>query len=200
MWTRSYVETNDELLNRHYLSSIYLLASAYNEHSPVSGGMYGVWNMDDKMMYHGDIHLNYNSQAGFYSAFSSNRLEIALPFYKTIELLIPEGKRRAKEEMGIMHPSWEGKSCRGILFPVGALGIGVFYNYYWQQTMNAPFNVPLFSWYYEYTGDLNFLRYRAYPYIRLCGDFYEDYMQKETYGKSYRYTITTGGHEDCVGY
>lgn len=196
MWTRSYVETNDELLNRHYLSSIYLLASAHNEHSPVAGGMYGVWNMDDKMMYHGDIHLNYNSQAGFYSAFSANRPEIALPFYKTIELLIPEGKRRAKEEMGVMHPSWKGKSCRGLLFPVGALGIGVFYNYYWQQTMNAPFNVPLFSWYYEYTGDLDFLRNKAYPYIRLCGDFYEDYMQKEAYGDSYRYTITTGGHED----
>lgn len=196
MWTRSYVETNDELLNRHYLSSIYLLASAYNEHSPVSGGMYGVWNMDDKMMYHGDIHLNYNSQAGFYSVFSANRPEIALPFYKTIELLIPEGKRRAKEEMGVMHASWKGKSCRGLLFPVGALGIGVFYNYYWQQTMNAPFNVPLFSWYYEYTGDKDFLRDKAYPYIRLCGDFYEDYLQKETYGDSYRYTITTGGHEN----
>ena len=96
MWTRSYVETNDELLNRHYLSYIYLLASAYNEHSPVSAGMYGVSNLDDKMMYHGDIHLNYNSQAGFYSAFSANRPEIVLPFYKTIELLIPEGKRRAK--------------------------------------------------------------------------------------------------------
>lgn len=196
MWTRSYVETNDELLNRHYLSSIYLLASAYNGHSPVSGGMYGVWNMDDQMMYHGDIHLNYNSQAGFYSAFSANRPEIVWPFYKTIELLIPEGKRRAKEEMGVMHPSWEGKSCRGLLFPVGALGIGVFYNYYWQQTMNAPFNVPLFSWYYEYTGDMDFLRDKAYPYIRLCGDFYEDYMQKEAYGDSYRYTITTGGHEN----
>ncbi|SDE10475.1 glycosyl hydrolase family 95 catalytic domain-containing protein [Niabella drilacis] len=195
MWTRSYVETNDSLLNRHYLSSVYLLASAYNAHSPVSGGMYGVWNMDDRMMYHGDIHLNYNSQAGFYSAFSANRPEIALPFYKTIELLIPEGKRRAKEEMGIMHPSWKGRSCRGLLFPVGALGIGVFYNYYWQQTMNAPFNVPLFSWYYEYTGDLDFLRSRAYPYIRFCGDFYEDYLQKEAYGGSYRYTITTGGHE-----
>lgn len=149
-----------------------------------------------KMMYHGDIHLNYNSQAGFYSAFSANRPEIVLPFYKTIELLIPEGKRRAKEEMGVMHPSWEGKSCRGLLFPVGALGIGVFYNYYWQQTMNAPFNVPLFSWYYEYTGDMDFLRDKAYPYIRLCGDFYEDYMQKEAYGDSYRYTITTGGHEN----
>lgn len=196
MWTRSYVETNDELLNRHYLSSIYLLASAYNEHSPVCGGMYGVWNMDDKMMYHGDIHLNYNSQAGFYSAFSANRPEIVLPFYKTIELLIPEGIRRAKEEMGVMHSSWKGKSCRGLLFPVGALGIGIFYNYYWQQTMNAPFNVPLFSWYYEYTGDLDFLRNKAYPYIRLCGDFYEDYMQKEAYGDSYRYTITTGGHEN----
>lgn len=196
MWTRSYVETYDDLLNRHYLSSIYLLASAYNEHSPVCGGMYGVWNMDDKMMYHGDIHLNYNSQAGFYSAFSANRPEIALPFYKTIERLIPEGKRRAKEEMGVMHPSWKGKSCRGLLFPVGALGIGVFYNYYWQQTMNAPFNVPLYSWYYEYTGNLEFLRDKAYPYIKLCGDFYEDYLQKESYGDSYRYTIQTGGHEN----
>lgn len=195
MWTRSYVETNDELLNRHYLSSIYLLASAYNRHSPVSGGMYGVWNMDDRMMYHGDIHLNYNSQAGFYSVFSSNRPEIALPFYKSIELLIPEGKRRAKEEMGLMHPSWEGKSCRGILFPVSALGIGEMYGSYWQQTMNAPFNVPLFSWYYEYTGDMDFLRNHAYPYIKLCGDFYEDYMKKEAYGGSYRYTIVTGAHE-----
>lgn len=196
MWTRSYVETYDDLLNRHYLSSIYLLASAYNEHSPVCGGMYGVWNMDDKMMYHGDIHLNYNSQAGFYSAFSANRPEIALPFYKTIERLIPEGKRRAKEEMGVMHPSWKGKSCRGLLFPVGALGIGVFYNYYWQQTMNAPFNVPLYSWYYEYTGNLEFLRDKAYPYIKLCGNFYEDYLQKESYSDSYRYTIQTGGHEN----
>lgn len=195
MWTRSYVETHDSLLNRQYLTSIYLLASAYNRHSPVSGGMYGVWNMDDEMMYHGDIHLNYNSQGGFYSAFSANRPEIALPFYKSLELLIPEGKRRAQEELGKVHKSLEGKSCRGILFPVGALGIGEFYNYYWQQTLDAPFNVPLFSWYYEYTGDKEFLRDHAYPYIRLCGDFYEDYLVKESYGDSYRYTITTGLHE-----
>ncbi len=196
MWRRSYVETNDDMLNRHYLSSVYLLASGYNLHSPVSGGMYAVWNMDDKMMYHGDIHLNYNSQAGFYSVFSANRPEIVVPFFKTLDLLIPEGRRRAREEMGVMHPSWDGKSCRGLLFPVGALGIGEFYNYYWQQTMNAPFNVPLYSWYYEYTGDKDFLRDKAYPYILLCGDFYEDYLEKEAYGDSYRYSITTGGHEN----
>lgn len=196
MWTRSYVETNDSLLNRHYLSSIYLLASAYNSHSPACGGMYGVWNMDDKMMYHGDIHLNYNSQAGFYSVFSANRPELAMPFYDFIEKMVPEGRRRAREEMGIMHPSWKGKSCRGILFPVCGLGIGSFYGEYWQQTMDAPFNVPLFSWYYEYTGDETFLRERAYPFIRECGDFYEDYLDKEPFGDSYRYSITTGGHED----
>ena len=86
--------------------------------------------------------------------------------------------------------------CRGLLFPVSALGIGGFYCTYWQQTVNAPFNVPLFSWYYEYTGDETFLRERAYPFIRECGNFYEDYIQKERYGNSYRYTITTGGHEN----
>lgn len=196
MWTRSYVETNDSLLDRQYLASIYLMASACNLHSPVCGGMYGVWNMNDTMNYHGDIHLNYNSQAGFYSVFSANRPELAMPYYDFLEKMIPEGRRRAREDLGSVHPSLKGKSCRGLLFPVSALGNGYFYCQYWQQTINAPFNVPLFSWYYEYTGDKNFLRERAYPFIRECGDFYEDYLEKECVSDTYRYTITTGGHEN----
>lgn len=196
MWTRSYVETNDSLLNRQYLSSIYLMASACNLHSPVCGGMYGVWNMNDTMNYHGDIHLNYNSQAGFYSVFSANRPELAMPYYEFLEKMIPEGRRRAREDLGSVHPSLKGKSCRGLLFPVSALGNGYFYCQYWQQTVNAPFNIPLFSWYYEYTGDKEFLRERAYPFIRECGDFYEDYLEKDVSDNTYHYTITTGGHEN----
>ncbi|MGM9688654.1 MAG: glycosyl hydrolase family 95 catalytic domain-containing protein [Alloprevotella sp.] len=195
MWRRSYVDTNDSLLNRQYLSSIYLLSSAYSPQAPSCGGMYGVWNMDDQMMYHGDIHLNYNSQAGFYSVFSANRPELALPFVDFVERMVPEGRRRAREEMGQVHPSLQGKSCRGVLFPVSALGIGAFYGGYWQQTMDAPFCVPLLSWYYEYTGDRDYLARRAYPFLRECGDFYEDYLQKESCEGGYRYCITTGGHE-----
>lgn len=197
MWNRSYVDTGDTLLNRQYLTSVYLLASAHSEHSPACGGMYGVWNMEDDVKYHGDIHLNYNSQGGFYSVFSANRPEIALPFLRLLTRMIPEGRRRAREDMGGVHPSLAGKSCRGILFPVSLLGTGRFYGPYWQQTMDAPFSVPLFSWYYEYTGDLGFLRREAYPYIRECGDFYEDYLQKETLDDgNYRYTIVTGEHEN----
>ena len=195
MWTRSYVETGDDLLQRQYLTSIYLMASAYSPRTTACGGMYGVWNMSDDMMYHGDIHLNYNSQAGFYSMFSANRPELALPYFDFLDRMIPEGRRRAQEELGIVHASLKGKRCRGILFPVSALGIGEFYGRYWQQTMDAPFNVCLYSWYYEYTGDEDFLRHRAYPFIRECGDFYEDYIVREPYGNSYRYSITTGGHE-----
>lgn len=196
MWTRSYVETNDSLLDRQYLSSIYLLASAANRHSPSCGGMYGVWNMNDSMNYHGDIHLNYNSQAGFYSVFSANRPELALPYYKSIDRLVPDGRRRAREELGRVHPSLKDKSCRGILFSVSALGNGYMYGEYWKQTVDAPFSIPIYNWYYEYTGDKRFLREEAYPYIRECGDFYEDYLQKETCGDTYRYCITTGAHEN----
>ncbi|MGN1235871.1 MAG: glycosyl hydrolase family 95 catalytic domain-containing protein, partial [Bacteroidaceae bacterium] len=195
MWLRSLADTGDSLLNRQYLTSIYLLASATRLNASSCGGMYGVWNMEDNMMYHGDIHLNYNSQGGFYSVFSANRPELALPFFDFIEKVIPEGRRRAREELGKVHPSLSGKSYRGILFPVSALGVGYFYGEYWQQTMDAPFNVCLFSWYYEYTGDRRFLEQRAYPFIRECGDFYEDYLQKEITNDGYRYTITTGGHE-----
>ena len=196
MWTRSYIDTGDTLLNQQYLTSVYLMASAYSPQAPSCGGMSGVWNIEDDMMYHGDIHLNYNSQAGFYSAFSANRPELALPFFDFLERMVPEGRRRAQEEMGKVHHSLQGRRCRGLLFPVSALGIGAFYGGYWQQTVDAPFNVPLWSWYYEYTGDEDFLRHRAYPFIRECGDFYEDYLQKEPYGNSYRYCIVTGGHEN----
>lgn len=196
MWQRSYAETGDSLLDRQYLSSLYLLSSAYSPKAPSCGGMYGVWNMEDDMNYHGDIHLNYNSQGGFYSVFSANRPELALPFVDFVERVVPEGRRRAREELGRVHPSLEGKVCRGVLFPVSALGTGDFYGEYWQQTMDAPFCVPILNWYYEYTGDKEYLAKRAYPFIRECGDFYEDYIQKEPYGDSYRYCITTGGHEN----
>lgn len=196
MWSRSWADTGDDLLNRQYLTSIYLMVSAYNPTAPSCGGMYGVWNMHDKMMYHGDIHLNYNSQAGFYSMYSANRPELSLPYFDFLERVMPEGRRRAQTEMGLVHPSLKGKRCRGFLFPVSALGIGEFYCQYWQQTMNAPFNIPLWSWYYEYTGDTDFLRNRAYPFLKECGEFYEDYLQKVPHEGSYRYQIVTGGHEN----
>ena len=196
MWSRSYVETGDPLLDRQYLTSIYLLASALDRNSPSCPGMYGVWNMNDEMMYHGDIHLNYNTQGGFYSVYSANRPELAMPFYRFVETMIPEGRRRAQEDMGSVHSSLAGKKCRGVLFATSALGIGAFYGPYWEQTVNAPFNVPLFNWYYEYTGDMDFLRDHNYPFLREIGDFYEDYLVKEDYGDSYRYCITTGAHEN----
>lgn len=196
MWERSYVETGDALLDRQYLSSIYLLASGYNRHSPACGGMYGVWNLNDRMNYRGDIHLNYNSQAGFYSVFSSNRPELALPYYDTLERLLPEGRRRAREELGEVDKSLEGKSVRGILFPVSAFGIGEFYCSYWKQTVDAAYNLPLYKWYYEYTGDVDFLATRAYPFFREVGDFYEDYlMREELPNGGHQYSIQTAAHE-----
>ena len=101
-----------------------------------------------------------------------------MPYYRFLEGMIPEGRRRAKEELELVHPSLKGKSCRGFYFLSVRWELVAFYCTYWQQTVNAPFNVPLFSWYYEYTGDETFLRERAYPFIRECGDFYEDYIQK----------------------
>lgn len=195
MWARSYVETGDEVLDRQYLASIYQMASALDANSPACPGMFGVWNMEDEMMHHGDIHLNYNTQSVFYNVYSSNRPELANSFYTFVEKMIPEGRRRAKSDMGKVHPSLQGKQCRGILFPVSAMGIGAFFGDYWNQSINAPFNVPLFNFGYEYTMDMDFLRDHTYPYLREIGDFYEDYIWKEPYGDSYRYCIRTGCHE-----
>ncbi len=93
--------------------------------------------------------------------------------------MIPEGRRRAKGRIELVHPSLKGKSCRGLLFPVSALGIGGFI------VPTGSKQSMLLSMYRCLAGITNtpvmklFLRERAYPFIPgVIGDFYEDYIQR----------------------
>lgn len=196
-YNKSYVETFDNIVNRYYIAALYELGCTFRTTSPACAGLYGNWITQDYTRWHSDIHLNYNGQAPFYGAFSGNRPEMAMPFFKAIEEYIPEGKRRAQQDISSVDGSLSGPR-RGILYTVGIGNWGATTDRnYCKQVVAAPFNVPLFMWYYEHTLDETFLRNRAYPYTKLVGDFLEDYLVKETgnYKDGYRYTITAGAHE-----
>jgi hypothetical protein len=52
------------------------------------------------------------------------------------------------------------------------------YSYYgndWGIQAIAGFSAKAYMDYFDFTGDLNFLRYRAYPFVRAVGDFYQSY-------------------------
>jgi len=203
-WTRSFVDLNDDLMNKYYYGAQYELGSSIRV-GKVCPGLYGHWITTDSAKWHGDIHMDYNGQAPFYGVCSSNRPEMMFPFITVVEDFIPEGKlragnvmrtsvpRTAPDELSKLHPDLKGKKFKGIFFPLGIQPWGTASDdIYGQTEFNAAYNLPLFRWYWEYTRDTTYLREHAYPYHKLMADWWEDYLVKENFNGSYRYSIMGG--------
>jgi len=82
-WTRSFVDLNDDLLNRYYYGIQYILGAAVKPWK-VCPGLYGHWITTYLAQWHSDIHMDYNGHAPFYGVCSSNRPELILPFTQVI--------------------------------------------------------------------------------------------------------------------
>ena len=128
--------------------------------------------------WHSDYHLNYNYQAPFYPACSSNHPELTDCYLSPLEDFVPRGRTFAKKY-----------GCRGVLFPcgVGPKGYmtefipGIRYEFerpFMGQKSDAihAADIAVFRW--NATRDLAYARDRAYPYLRECLDFFTDYAVK----------------------
>ena len=63
-------------------------------------GLLGPWSLQDPVGWSDDVTLDYNAEANFYGAASSNHQESMWPYFPTISALIPLGQQRASL------PSW----------------------------------------------------------------------------------------------
>ena len=195
-WNRSQVVLNDAELERYYYTALYALASA-NRAGRDSPGLYGCWITQDAAAWGSDIHLNYNGQAPYFGVYSSNRPELAAPFNTAMLAMMPEGRRRAKEDAKYIHPSLEGKSFAGILYPVGlcsSLGVASC-DRYLNQVYDASYAAMQFIEEYEYTQDDAFLEKEAYPFVRACGDFWESFLEPTLVDGKKQYTFSGGARE-----
>jgi alpha-L-fucosidase 2 len=71
-WARSYVEIPDKAVEKSWYGSLYLLACA-SRPGKTPPGLWGNWITGD-MLWNGDFHTNYNYEAPFYAALSTNRI------------------------------------------------------------------------------------------------------------------------------
>ncbi|MEV6299912.1 discoidin domain-containing protein [Actinoplanes sp. NPDC051861] len=198
-WLRSYVDLGDDVLERFYYAAQYFLGSA-SRNGRTAPGLYGLWITRDDPFFSGDMHLNYNFMANFYGAYSSNRAEWALPHMDLISAYLPEARRRSTQDLqrvnsGYVTPRFgTGGIPGGVLFPVG---IGPFGstpdNNYWQQVSNSLFAVTQFIAYWDYTRDQNYLRNRAYPFMKEVATFFSRWMEYDPATR--RYTTWGGPHE-----
>ncbi len=168
-WAQSFIQIPDKELEKHWYGALYMMGSC-SRPGKVAPGLWGNWLTTDTPNWHGDFHLDYNFEAPFYMAYSSNHTDLSLPFFPVIQDLVPYGRAMAKR-LG-----W-----KGIHFPICIGPWGLFSENPddWGQRSDAAFAALHFIWYWQYTQDNAWLKTTGYPYLREVADFWENYLKFE---------------------
>ena len=172
-WNKSGVKLSDQFLERMWYHNLYFLNCATKKEA-TPPGLFANWSYNNiGTAWHGDYHMNYNTQQAFWATFSSNHLEKNLPYVNLVEMLVPVSKKWAKEYYelpGAYFPhSAYPVEMNMVAYPVPTWG--------W-EIAETPWTVQGLWWHYLYSGDDDFLRNRAYEPIKLAVEFLVAYMKR----------------------
>jgi len=190
-WSRSNIQIGDPILEKYYYTSQYLFAASTRA-GKFAPGLWGPFITQDSTAWGGDYHLNYNYQAPYWAAYSSNYIDLTDNFDQPLLDYMEKGKIHAKTLLGV----------HGIYYPVGIGPHGLVttrwpltqdemeqryatrentidsgYKFLGQK-INAVFSVANMLMRFYSTYDENYLR-KAYPYMLECANFWEDYLKFE---------------------
>ncbi len=206
-WSKSYVDINDDLIEKQYYLSNYNLAS-FSRDKDFPPSIFGTTITKERPYWNGDYHLNYNHYAPFYGLFSSNHIEQATPCIIPLLALKERGEYYSKKVCGI-----DG----GIMLPVGIGPLGIettrrnelmekFRNYtkdgneeggglFFGQKSNSAYCVVNMAMQFYHTYDQEYTK-KVYPFVKGVATFWENYLIFE----KGRYVIYNDAiHEGTVG-
>ena len=134
----------------------------------------GIWNGDYAPAWACDIHLDENIQMNYWPALQGGLAETLLPLFDYCERFLDDFRENARTNFG----------CRGILLPIAMTTHGVVTSLaYSSWTAAAGWIAQHYYDYYLFTGDKEFLRRRALPWMREVALFYEDFLDEGPDGK-----------------
>lgn len=173
-WNRSGIRLEDDFLEHIWYTNTYFLRCLLNGSSKCPG-LFGNWMYQNiGTAWHGDYHMNYNTQQVFWGLMSANRQELHLPYLKLAEDLLPLSKGWAKDFYHL----------DGACFPHSAYPVPMTVMPYpspdwgW-EIFETPWTVQSLWWHYTYTKDLELLRARIYPVMREAALFLVQYMTRD---------------------
>jgi len=172
-WSHSAIELSDSELEKIWYRNLYFLNCSVKA-GTTCPGLFANWSYDQiGTAWHGDYHMNYNTQQPFWATFSSNHLDKNLAYVDLVEKLLPVSRRWAKEYYGLA----------GAYFPHSAYPVEMTMNPYpvptwgW-EICETPWTVQGLWWHYLYSKDVNFLQGRAFTPIAEAVRFLVDYLQR----------------------
>lgn len=153
-----------------------LIASSRPGNLPAN--LQGMWHNNVDGPWRVDYHNNINLQMNYWPALSTNLTECAEPLTDFIRLLEKPGRETAKAYWGAR--GWAAGISSNIFgFTAPLAGRDMSWNY---NPMAASWLATHLWDYYDYTRDIDFLRNTAYPLIKGCAQFCEDFLWRKPNG------------------
>jgi hypothetical protein len=201
-WSKSAVEFQDRELERIWYHNQYFLACCLRE-GKVAPGLFGNWSSGRiGTAWHGDYHMNYNTQQVWWGVFSSNHAEQHLPYVELCEKLTVLGEAYAKDKFGLpgaffFHSAYPVPS-KVNPYPVPPWGY---------EVCETPWTVQSLWWHYLYMQDREYLE-RAYPMLRAACRFLAAYVKQGGDGRyhiiptvspeNWGFTVDMRLNKDCI--
>lgn len=159
---------NKALLEKQFDACRYGILSSTGDWPPA---LQGVWTGTWRPRWKGDYTIDGNIQSAIASMLMANMPECLEAYINYTELFLPHFRENARQIYGY----------RGILMPSRTSAHGYLnhfsYDFMWMYWIaSAPWAAHHFYDYYLYTGDREFLRDRAVPFMKDVALFYEDFL------------------------
>ena len=172
-WNKSGVVLKDSFLESIWYHNLYFFNCAVKE-GVNTPGLFANWSYNDiGTAWHGDYHMNYNTEQPFWVTFSTNHLEKNLSYVSLVEFLMDVSRKWAKEYYNLP----------GAYFPHSAYPVDMTMNSYpvpdwgW-EICETPWTVQALWWHYLYSGDTGYLEKRGYEPIKAAVEFLVAYIKR----------------------
>ncbi len=164
-WQASAIHLPDPFMEKNWYITQYLLASCSRKGAPPMP-LQGVWTADNGQLppWKGDYHHDLNTQMCYYSYAKANHIEQGESFIDFLWEKVPAARRFARSFYGT------GGICLPAVMDIEGKPLGGWPMYSLSPTQQL-WLCQSFERHYRFTGDMDFLRQRAYPYMKESGEF-----------------------------
>jgi hypothetical protein len=168
-WSQSFVQIPDQAVEKSWYGSLYLLGSV-SRSGKYAPGLWGNW-ITQSMNWNGDYHTNYNYEAAFYSALSTNHIAQMGSYAQPVLQYEANAETLATQN-----------GFQGVLYPVGIGPNGMttdssLHN----QKSDAAYLASDMVMEYEYTHSTTYAA-SVYPFLKEVGLFWQSYLTLDSSG------------------
>jgi len=168
------------LLALYFQYGRYLLISS-SRVGAQPANLQGIWNFQVTAPWSSNYTTNINLQMNYWPAESCNLSDCTEPLTRFIEEVRQTGKRAAEETYNL--PGWVAHHNADLWRTANPVGLGVGEPTWANWQMSGPWLCGHLYEHYRFTGDVEYLRKRAYPAMKGSAEFCLAWLVEDGHGR-----------------